>query len=77
MPRSDDVTTDFADGYRAARHAAATELRRQAQEIRNKAGGCAVALSNASAMEIAAGAIARMQIPPARREPTGLEVRGG
>lgn len=49
-------------------------LRAMAARIRANAQGCAIALTNASTLEMAADELA--ETPPVR-EPTGLEVRGG
>lgn len=60
--------------WMAGRDDAARALRAMARRMRASAGGCHVALANASTLETAADALAEM---PAAYEPTGLEYRGG
>lgn len=66
--------TAVADAYRAGQNSVAVEARRQAREIRRTAGGCPVALSNASALEVFADSVPELK---GAYEPTGLEYRGG
>jgi hypothetical protein len=76
-----DLTSGEADawreGWEAHRHAAVEAARDMAAIVRAQAKGCPGTLATAATIETVADAIARMRIPPARREPTGLEVRGG
>jgi hypothetical protein len=61
-------------GYRAGLAAAATEARRQAKAIRQRAQGCPYANGNAATLEQHADSLPEL---PGAREPTGLEYRGG
>ena len=63
-----------AQGYRAGLAAAATEARRQAKAIRQRAQGCPYANGNAATLEQHADSLPEL---PGAREPTGLEYRGG
>jgi hypothetical protein len=61
-------------GYRAGLAAAATEARRQARAIRQRAQGYPYAASNAATLEQYADSLPEL---PGAYEPTGLEYRGG
>lgn len=68
------MTPSDRDAWREGVSDSVVFLRAMAARIRQRAKGCTYALSNASALEMAADQLA--ETPPAR-EPTGLEVRGG